>query len=143
MTTTQEALQMALDALEVTEPTLNDRRCNPERWEQHQAAIAAIEAALAEPKQEPESVEEALAQHFFADNPDIALMAFQWWRTYRSAPTPEPALVAAARAALKMVDDQAEDEGLWFIAQYASEGYLQQELRRLHATVEALRKALP
>ena len=48
MTTTQ-VLQMALDALEVTEPTPNDRRCNPDRWEQHKAAIAAIEKALAEP----------------------------------------------------------------------------------------------
>jgi hypothetical protein len=35
-----------------------------------------------------------------------------------------------------LVDEQAEDEGLWFIARYASEGYLQHELRRLHAEVE-------
>lgn len=36
-----------------------------------------------------------------------------------------------------LVDEQAEDEGLWFIAQTAPEAYLQQELRRLHAAVEA------
>jgi hypothetical protein len=36
-----------------------------------------------------------------------------------------------------IVDVQAEDEGLWFIAQYATEAYLQQALRRLHAAVEA------
>lgn len=36
----------------------------------------------------------------------------------------------------QLVEEQAEDEGLWFIAQYASEGYLQHELRRLHAEVE-------
>ena len=36
----------------------------------------------------------------------------------------------------KLVDEQAEDEGLWFIAATAPEAYLQQELRRLHAAIE-------
>lgn len=36
----------------------------------------------------------------------------------------------------QMVDAQALDEGLWFIAETAAEAYLQQELRRLHATIE-------
>lgn len=36
----------------------------------------------------------------------------------------------------KLVDTQAEDEGLWFVAESASEAYMQQELRRLHALVE-------
>ncbi len=36
----------------------------------------------------------------------------------------------------KMVKEQAEDEGLWFEAQTASEAYLQQELRRLHRLIE-------
>ncbi len=35
-----------------------------------------------------------------------------------------------------LVDEQAEDDGLWFVAHHASEGYLQHELRRLHAAVE-------
>lgn len=35
-----------------------------------------------------------------------------------------------------LVDQQAEDEGLWFVAQTAAEAYLQQELRRLHAAIE-------
>ncbi len=35
-----------------------------------------------------------------------------------------------------LVNEQAEDEGLWFVAQTASEAYLQQELRRLHAAIE-------
>jgi len=35
-----------------------------------------------------------------------------------------------------IVSEQAEDEGLWFVAQTASEAYLQQELRRLHAAIE-------
>jgi hypothetical protein len=37
-----------------------------------------------------------------------------------------------------IVDEQAGDEGLWFMAQYASEAYLQQELRRIHAAIEEL-----
>lgn len=41
-----------------------------------------------------------------------------------------------------IVNQQAEDEGLWFVAQYASEGYLQKELRLLHAAIEELAKPL-
>lgn len=40
-----------------------------------------------------------------------------------------------------LVDEQAEDEGLWFEVMTAPEAYLQQELRRLHAAIEALPKA--
>lgn len=36
----------------------------------------------------------------------------------------------------RLVNQQAEDEGLWFDAETAAEGYLQQELRRLHAAIE-------
>ena len=36
----------------------------------------------------------------------------------------------------KLVDEQAEDEGLWFHAETAPEAYLQQELRRLHRVIE-------
>ena len=32
---------------------------------------------------------------------------------------------------IKLVNKQAEDDGLWFIARTASEAYLQQELRKL------------
>ena len=40
---------------------------------------------------------------------------------------------------LALVNKQAEDDGLWFFpAQTAPEAYLQQELRKLHAAVEAL-----
>ena len=35
-----------------------------------------------------------------------------------------------------MVDEQAEDDGLWFQAETAPEAYLQQELRKLHALIE-------
>jgi hypothetical protein len=40
---------------------------------------------------------------------------------------------------MAVVNEQAEDEGLWFVAQTMPEAYLQQELRRLHAAVEASR----
>ena len=40
------------------------------------------------------------------------------------------------RAAREVVAEQAEDEGLWFVARTAPEAYLQQELRRLHAAIE-------
>ena len=36
----------------------------------------------------------------------------------------------------ELVNQQAEDEGLWFEAQTASEAYLQEELRKLHALIE-------
>jgi len=37
----------------------------------------------------------------------------------------------------ELVDQQAADEGLWFKAKTAPEAYLQRELRRLHAAIEA------
>ena len=40
----------------------------------------------------------------------------------------------------EMIDIQAEDEGLWFVAATAPEAYLQQELRKLHALCERLIK---
>lgn len=40
------------------------------------------------------------------------------------------------QSAYDLVQQQAEDEGLWFVARYTSEAYLQQALRTLHAAVE-------
>ena len=37
-----------------------------------------------------------------------------------------------------IVDEQAEDEGLWFLDPLCSEAYLQAALRRLHAEIETL-----
>ena len=37
-----------------------------------------------------------------------------------------------------LVSEQAKDEGLWFIAETAPEGYLQKHLRNLHALVDFL-----
>ena len=49
--------------------------------------------------------------------------------------TEPTALLSAVQT---LVNWQAADEGLWFIARTAPEAYLQQELRRLHAAIEAL-----
>jgi hypothetical protein len=37
---------------------------------------------------------------------------------------------------IALVEEQAMDEGLWFIAETAPEAYLQKELRRLHKAIE-------
>lgn len=42
----------------------------------------------------------------------------------------------AVRRAAAIVDEQAEDDGLWFVAETAPEAYLQAALRRLHEAVE-------
>lgn len=46
------------------------------------------------------------------------------------------ALEADNAALRQLVAEQAEDDGLWFMAQTASEAYLQQALRTLHAVIE-------
>ena len=38
--------------------------------------------------------------------------------------------------ALKVVSEQAKDEGLWFVPETITENYLQRALRRLHAAIE-------
>ena len=45
-------------------------------------------------------------------------------------------LRVSIRAILRKVDAQANDEGLWFIAETAPEAYLQGELRELHRIIE-------
>ena len=39
-----------------------------------------------------------------------------------------------------VVDAQAEDDGLWFEAEHATEAYLQGALRCLHHLIEKLKK---
>ena len=46
-------------------------------------------------------------------------------------------MTEALRALGQLVETQIDDEGLWFIDANMAEGYLQQELRKLHAAVEA------
>ena len=45
-------------------------------------------------------------------------------------------LTAKLNAIQSVVNEQAENEGLWSIAKYATEAYLQSELRRLHEVIE-------
>lgn len=40
------------------------------------------------------------------------------------------------RTAHEIVQEQAEDEGLWFVAESISEAYLQNALRELHRAIE-------
>jgi hypothetical protein len=47
------------------------------------------------------------------------------------------------KKALALVDEQANDGGLWFIAEYASEAYLQDALRKLHTILEEERGLPP
>jgi len=46
------------------------------------------------------------------------------------------ALGEVAEAMRLAVNQQARDEGLWFVAETAPEAYLQRELRRLHGAIE-------
>lgn len=41
-----------------------------------------------------------------------------------------------AEDAIAVVNEQAEDGGLWFVPETITEDYLQRALRRLHAAVE-------
>ena len=50
-------------------------------------------------------------------------------------PTPEAVQLAEAQ---KVVDEQANDESLWFDAEYITEAMLQKELRRLHEVIEGV-----
>ncbi len=45
-------------------------------------------------------------------------------------------LVEKHELLIKLVEEQAEDEGIWFIAETAPEAYLQHQLRRLHHLIE-------
>lgn len=47
-------------------------------------------------------------------------------------------MLARFTNAWRLVQRQADDEGLWFQAQTAPEAYLQQELRKLHAAIEGV-----
>lgn len=51
-----------------------------------------------------------------------------------------PSITQELREAMKIVNEQAEDEGLWFEAEYITESVLQAALRRLHAALEAAAK---
>lgn len=56
--------------------------------------------------------------------------AISSWNTRTQTP---PAMGNAVR---ELVNQQAEDDGLWFISRTITEAYLQQALRKLHAVIE-------
>ena len=57
--------------------------------------------------------------------------------TYKAGDMQERHLdLITLRKARGLVLEQAEDEALWFEAEYASEAYLQQALRDLHHALE-------
>lgn len=75
----------------------------------------------------------------------ISWWPFDGWRssgghrvnpTHWERPEPEPESDTAESLLRDIVNEQAEDEGLWFMATTAAEAYLQAALRRLHAAVE-------
>lgn len=76
--------------------------------------------------------------NYLASNPPQSSAAWD----IRNAISREIAALSTAppspvtREARLLVAQQAEDEGLWFVAQYASEAYLQQALRELHSVIE-------
>ncbi len=55
---------------------------------------------------------------------------------------PKPSLSPEMAQLRALVNEQAEDEGLWFRAVYVSEAYLQQALRLIHDRAEKLLDAL-
>ena len=65
--------------------------------------------------------------------PEGSFCPFCGYRRYESVIT----VLAKLKTMKQTVDEQAEDEGLWFVAATAPEAYLQQELRQLHAVIEA------
>ena len=119
---TTQVLQMALDALEESQdevaaavdeavtlwskyPTRQHKiTAMQEQLARHKAAIAAIEKALAEPKQEPVAhvaMHRVGLEFFSLDNYCInAHCDLEVGQPLYLAPQPEPALVAAAREAL-------------------------------------------
>jgi|SRR3990172_463533 len=52
-------------------------------------------------------------------------------------PAPPAGRKELSRRLTALVEQQANDEGLWFVAQTAPEAYLQAALRKLHAAVES------
>lgn len=57
------------------------------------------------------------------------------WTDAKCGDEPETKYILADPL-INFVNEQAEDEGLWFEARTAPEAYLQQELRRLHKLIE-------
>ena len=71
-------------------------------------------------------------------DPDAAHWTSLGWKFAEGSANQIRQLSEALSGLRAIVDAQAEDDGLWFVAQTAPEAYLQQELRKLHAAIEAV-----
>lgn len=76
------------------------------------------------------------------EDDSIGWSGFAWRIWQASTAEADAKYLPVIEKLVAIVNQQAEDEGLWFVAQYASEGYLQKELRLLHAAIEELAKPL-
>ena len=73
-----------------------------------------------------------------------AIIRFNWTSPKRTAIADRLDALAARLLQgddelVRLVNEQAEDEGLWFLAPTAAEAYVQTALRKLHAAVERAR----
>lgn len=132
-----EALRQALAALEYHQEQTRPIQRTID-------TIASIKAALAEkPAAEftrEQAVELARKHCGLTIDPmsalvDTILAAHTLGRESAAAGVVPVAALTEARA---IAAKQAEDDGLWFLAETASEAYLQQALRRLTAAVEGI-----
>lgn len=91
-----------------------------------------MEHAAQDAQAEVEEIQEARREWIKSEQAAWGCVALEQGKNAR--------LQVALKAIRTLVDQQAEDEGLWsvpaFGTQPISEAYLQQELRRLHAAVE-------
>ena len=107
-------------------------RLQDKRIAQLEAALKAAEISLENTHEFAEALEARLAEYqnpppgFIYGDPETI-------KKYADAAN-------ALKAAQEVVDEQSEDEGLWFDAKTAPEAYLQQEMRRLHAAIDAARR---
>lgn len=72
----------------------------------------------------------------WADNTDLTETTYYRHDLYETIEAQNKMLAESVTSIKAKVDAQADDEGLWFYAKTASEGYLQQELRKLHEVIE-------
>ena len=108
---------------------LADVEAEHERLRRKFSAVKLIEhriKKLADVKAEHERLREALQRFVrFGDTPENVGIAIAILKREQKEKT-----------LLELVNQQAEDEGLWFDATTAPEAYLQQELRKLHVAIE-------
>ena len=67
---------------------------------------------------------------------DMRIKIESFRKEWEAAHAADRAWEAKEKALRELVNQQAEDEGLWFDATTAPEAYLQQELRKLHVAIE-------